>query len=70
MNCSMTYAKLNLTTEQKTKMDAAEQECRKDGCTKESMDKFMQTAKGILSADQYAQLQSECARLPKTEKKS
>jgi len=32
----------------------------KTGCTKESRAAFMKKAKTILSADQYAQLKSEC----------
>ena len=40
MECSQIYAKLNLTPEQKTKLDAFQAPCEKDGCTEESMEKF------------------------------
>jgi len=70
MECAKTYAKLNLTPEQKTKLEAAQDQCQKDGCTKETMDKFKQSAKGILSAEQYAQFESECAHMKTEEKKS
>ena len=68
MECSQTYAKLNLTPKQKAKLDAFQAQCQKEGCTKKSMDKFMQSAKGILSKDQYAQLQTECAHMHQAEK--
>jgi Spy/CpxP family protein refolding chaperone len=58
-----TYAKLNLTEAQKTKLDALHAEADKDGgCTKESMDKFMKSAQSVLSKDQFAMLKAECAK--------
>jgi hypothetical protein len=63
MDCSQTYAKLNLSAEQKTKMDAIVAKCNKDGCTKESMEEFMKSAGGILSKDQMATLKTECAKM-------
>ena len=53
---------LNLSADQKTKIEAWQSECMKSGCTKESRSKFLQQAKGILSADQYAKLKSECKK--------
>ena len=63
MECSQIYAKLNLTPEQKTKLDAFQARCEKDGCTKGSMEKFFQEAKGVLSSEQYAQLKSGCGKM-------
>jgi hypothetical protein len=63
MDCSQSYAKLNLSAEQKTKMDALVTKCNKKGCTKESMDEFMKSAEGILSKEQMATFKSECARM-------
>ncbi|MDP9003801.1 MAG: hypothetical protein M3N12_03310 [Verrucomicrobiota bacterium] len=63
MDCSQTYAKLNLSAEQKTKMEALTTKCNKDGCTKKSMETFMKSAEGILSKDQMATLKTECARM-------
>ncbi len=63
MECSQIYAKLNLTPKQKTKPDALQARCEKDGCTEASMDKFLQSAKGVLSTEQYAQLKSECTEM-------
>ena len=69
-DCSQTYAALNLTTEQKAKMDTAHAECKKGGCTKESMDKFMKSAEGILSKEQFATLKAECAKMHDKEAKA
>jgi Spy/CpxP family protein refolding chaperone len=63
MDCSQTYAKLNLSSEQKTKMDGIVAKCNKDGCTKESMEVFMKSAEGILSKEQLATLKSECSKM-------
>jgi hypothetical protein len=63
MDCSQTYAKLNLSAEQKTRMDSLVAKCNKDGCTKESMDAFMKSAEGILSKEQMATLKSECSKM-------
>jgi Spy/CpxP family protein refolding chaperone len=64
MDCTQTYAKLNLSAEQKTKMDALVAKCNKDGgCTKESMEAFMKSAEGVLSKDQLATLKAECNKM-------
>ena len=62
MDCSQTYAKLNLSAEQKVKMDALVAKCNKNGCTKESMEEFMKSAEGILSKEQLATLKAECSK--------
>ena len=58
--CANSYAKLNLSAEQKAKLDRLQASCDKAGCTKESMAKFMKSAKGILSEEQFAMLKAEC----------
>ncbi len=63
MDCSQTYGKLNLSEEQKVKMESLQADCKKGGCTKESMDKFMKSAEGILSREQFATLKAECAKM-------
>jgi hypothetical protein len=63
--CSQVYAKLDLTPEQKAKLDSFQQSCEKDGCTDASMQKFMVEAKGVLSPEQYTQLKNECSRMEK-----
>ncbi|MEY2563100.1 MAG: hypothetical protein QOH88_1293 [Verrucomicrobiota bacterium] len=63
MDCSQTYAKLNLSAEQKTKMEALTTKCNTQGCTKESMEAFMKSTKSILSKEQMATLKTECAKM-------
>jgi hypothetical protein len=61
MSC-VNLAALNLTADQKTKIEAWQAECMKAGCTKESRQTFLSQAKAILSADQFAQLKAQCKR--------
>jgi hypothetical protein len=56
----MNLASLNLTADQNSKLVAWQTDCMKAGCTEHSRAAFMKKAKNILSADQYAQLKSEC----------
>ncbi|HEY2125083.1 MAG TPA: hypothetical protein VGG94_06430 [Chthoniobacterales bacterium] len=53
-------AALKLNDDQKSKIEAWSAECMKGGCTRESRHKFMQQAKGILTAEQFAKLKAEC----------
>jgi hypothetical protein len=55
-------ASLNLTSDQKTKIEAWQAECMKAGCTKESRQTFLKRAKGILSPEQFAQLKAQCQK--------
>jgi Spy/CpxP family protein refolding chaperone len=64
---NMTLAELNLTADQKQKMEKWQEECCKAGCTKESHAKFLSKAKGILSAEQYDKLKASCEPGKKTE---
>ncbi len=64
MCMSETYAKLSLSAEQKTKLDALHAEYDKAGCTKESMEKFLKSAEGVLNKEQFATLKTECAKMP------
>ena len=65
---SASFASLNLTAEQKTKMDALVAKCDKAGCTKESMTEFMKSAEGVLTKEQFAAFKAECEK--KHEKKT
>ena len=60
--CAKSYAKLNLTPDQKTKMDAAMAKCKAAGCTKESAAEFMKTAESVLSKEQMANFKPECGK--------
>lgn len=59
--CAATFAKLDLTAEQKTKMEAFAAECNKGGCTSESMAKMEKAAQGIMSQEQFAAWKAACA---------
>ena len=63
-------ATLNLTQDQKSKIEAWQAECMKAGCTKESRQTFLKQAKGILSAQQFAQLKAQCQKSAKEAKKT
>ena len=58
--CSVNLASLNLTADQKTKMDAAMAEHHKAGCSEASETKYMEEAKTILNKDQFAKFKAEC----------
>jgi Spy/CpxP family protein refolding chaperone len=58
----VSLATLNLTPDQKAKIEAWQTECMKAGCTKESRQAFLVRAKGILSAQQFAQLKAQCKK--------
>jgi hypothetical protein len=62
MDCASTYAKLNLTAQQKAKMDALVEKCKGSGCTKESTEAFMKSAETILSKEQMAAFKTECKK--------
>jgi|SRR6266498_2475140 len=55
-------AALNLTPDQKAKIEAWQAECIKAGCTKESRQNFLKQARGILSVEQFAQLEAACKK--------
>jgi hypothetical protein len=56
-------ASLNLTPDQKTKIEAWQAECTKAGCTKESRQTFLTRAKEILSPKQFTQLKEQCKKV-------
>ena len=58
--CEATFAKLDLTAEQKSKMETLAEKCDKAGCTKESMARMERDAKGILSKEQFAIWKAAC----------
>ena len=61
--------KMNLTADQKTKIETWQADCMKGGCTEESRTTFLNKAKGILSQDQFAMLKAQCGK-PATETKT
>jgi hypothetical protein len=61
MDC-INLTSLNLTPDQKTKIETWQAECMKAGCTKESRQTFLSHAKGILSPQQFAELKAQCKK--------
>jgi len=60
--CTVSFANLNLTPDQKTKMDAAMAEHMKAGCSEATEAKYMKEAEGILTKEQYAKFKAECCK--------
>ena len=60
MACTVSLASLNLTSEQKTKMDALMKQHEKEGCNEASEAKYMREAKTILTPEQYTKFEAEC----------
>ena len=60
--CADAFAKLNLTDDQKTQIAALRGDCEKEGCSEAGHAKFVKGLEGILSAEQFAQLKSECSQ--------
>ena len=58
--CMASFATLNLTADQKTKMETLMTEHHKAGCTEASEAKFMKDVEGILTPDQFAKFKAEC----------
>jgi hypothetical protein len=67
MSC-LNLATLNLTQAQKAKIEAWQADCMKAGCTKESRQTFLSRAKGVLSAEQFAQLKAQCKKTASAKK--
>jgi len=67
MSC-VNLATLNLTPDQKAKIETWQADCMKAGCTRESNQTFLRRAKGILSAEQFAQLKAQCRKATNAKK--
>jgi hypothetical protein len=57
--CQVTLASLDLTADQKTKLDAAMAEHHKAGCTEASEAKYKQEARAILTKEQWQKFKAE-----------
>ena len=65
MACSIPLGDLNLTPEQRKKMDAAMAEHVRTGCTEASEAKYMEEAKAVMTPEQYAKFKEKYDRAPK-----
>jgi hypothetical protein len=65
------FEKMNLTADQKTKIEAWQADCMKGGCTEKSRTTFLKKAERILSKDQFAMLKAQCGKpAPETKTKA
>ncbi len=58
--CSATFANLNLTPAQQTKMEKLAAECDKGGCNERTMAKMEKGARGVLSHEQFVAWKAAC----------
>ena len=65
MACTASLASLNLTADQKTKMETAMAEHHKAACNQATEAKFMKDVEGILTPDQFAKFKAECNKKEK-----
>ncbi len=70
MNCSATFANLNLNAEQKAQMETLAAECEKGGCNEQTMVKMEQGARKVLNDEQFTQWKAACAGHHHSEKKT
>ena len=68
MNCSATFANLNLDGDQKAKMQKLAADCEKGGCNERTMAKMEQGARKVLNKEQFAQWKAACASHHSSEK--
>src|SRR5216110_2764757 len=62
MACEVSLASLSVRPDQKTRMDAAMEEHQKAGFNGESKAKYMESAKSILTPQQYAKFEAQCKK--------
>ena len=58
--CSDMFSKLNLTDEQKAKVNALHEECAKATSTSEAREKFNKGIEGVLTPEQLKQWKADC----------
>ena len=56
-------SKLNLTDEQKVKVQALCDQCRKEGCTKEAWDQMSKELETVLTPEQMTQFKTSCEEM-------
>jgi hypothetical protein len=56
------FAKMTLTDDQKTKIEALRAECKKDQCSAAAMEKMDKGLKETLTAEQYQQWKDACTK--------
>ncbi|MGI8820750.1 MAG: hypothetical protein ACR2ID_07790 [Chthoniobacterales bacterium] len=59
--CEATFANLNLTPAQKSKMDRLAADCMSGGCNEATMAKMEKGARGVLTKKQFASWKTSCS---------
>ncbi len=59
--CAATFAKLDLTADQRARMEKLAADCEKGGCNKETMAKMEESARTVLTKEQFAAWRAECS---------
>jgi Spy/CpxP family protein refolding chaperone len=65
-SCVDVLSKLNLSDEQKKKVEALRADCDKEGCSETSKVKFTKGLKEILTPEQIAACKTECEKMDKS----
>lgn len=65
-NCMGSFAGLQLSDEQKTKLAAVSAECAKSGCSQAAHAKCAASAKEILTPEQFSQWKAQCDKMRKS----
>jgi Spy/CpxP family protein refolding chaperone len=60
--CEGVVAKMDLTAEQKAKVNEILGACKQAGCTKESKEKCLKDLEGVLSAEQMKEVKAACEK--------
>ena len=69
-SCAKTFATLDLTAEQRAKMEKLAADCDKTGCSKEGMATMEKAAKDVLTEDQFVAWKTACGAEPAGKMKS
>jgi hypothetical protein len=59
--CSATFANLNLTAAQKSKMEKLAADCEKGGCNEQTMAQMEKSARKVLNKEQFTQWKAACS---------
>lgn len=65
-DCMGSFAGLQLSDEQKTKLAAVSAECAKSGCSEAAHAKCMASIKEILTPEQFSKWEAQCRKMQKS----
>ena len=70
MDCSATFANLNLNADQKAKMEKLAADCEKGGCNEQTMARMEAGARKVLNKEQLAAWKAACCSHHKEKKQT